>query len=83
MYETAMKAPSSIDELISRWPSIGAFADEIGCGYEAARQMRMRGSIAPKHWPNVVQASENRGVTGVTYEWLALSHATPSQQVAE
>jgi hypothetical protein len=63
--------PSSISRLIDRWHSIGAFAADVGCGYEAARQMRRRGRIAPQHWPHVVAASRRRGIDGVSYEWLA------------
>jgi len=63
--------PPSISLLIDRWQSIGAFAADVGCGYEAARQMRRRGRIAPQHWPHVVAASRRRGIDGVSYEWLA------------
>ncbi|WP_244507933.1 hypothetical protein [Mesorhizobium sp. ORS 3428] len=63
--------PTSISGLIDRWQSIGAFAADVGCGYEAARQMRRRGRIAPQHWPHVVAASRRLGIAGVSYEWLA------------
>ncbi|WFP61626.1 hypothetical protein [Mesorhizobium sp. WSM4904] len=63
--------PTSISELIDSWQSIGAFAADVGCGYEAARQMRRRGRIAPQHWPHVVAASRRLGIAGVSYEWLA------------
>jgi hypothetical protein len=63
--------PTNISGLIDRWGSIGAFAADIGCGYEAARQMRRRGRIAPQHWPHVVAASRRLGIAGVSYEWLA------------
>lgn len=63
--------PMSISGLIDRWGSIGAFAADVGCGYEAARQMRRRGRIAPQHWPHVVAASRRLGIAGVNYEWLA------------
>lgn len=63
-------APSSISDLIDRWETIGAFADDIGCGYEAARAMRARNSIAPEHWPRVIAACGAKGIPGVTLEWL-------------
>ncbi|WP_292431236.1 hypothetical protein [Mesorhizobium sp.] len=62
--------PTSVTALIDRWQSIAAFAADVGCGYEAARQMRRRGRIAPQHWPHVVAASRRLGI-GVSYEWLA------------
>ena len=72
MYDAPMSnTPVSISDLISRWPTIGEFAASIGCGYEAARQMRKRESIAPEHWGNVISAAKRRGIKGVTMEWLA------------
>jgi hypothetical protein len=69
--KTVSALPAGISRLIDRWGSIGAFAADIGCGYEAARQMRRRGRIAPQHWPHVVAASRRLGIAGVSYEWLA------------
>ena len=66
-----MRTPNSISDLISRWDTITAFAAAVGCGYEAARKMRDRQSIAPEHWPAVVKAAETHGLEGVTLEWLA------------
>ncbi len=68
---SAPPLPTSISGLIDRWHSIGAFAADVGCGYEAARQMRRRGRIAPQHWPHLVAASRRLGIAGVSYEWLA------------
>lgn len=67
--------PASVSDLIARWKTITEFASEVGCGYEAARQMRRRESIAPEHWPRVIEASAARGIEGVTYEWLAMQRA--------
>lgn len=83
MYDAVMTAPKTIDELINQWPTIGDFATAIGCGYEAARQMRLRNSIAPKHWQNVIEASSKLGIDGVTYEWLAATRAEPQPEAAE
>lgn len=63
--------PASISALIDEWPTITEFAAEVGCGYEAARQMRRRQSIAPDHWSKVVEASKSREIAGVTFEWFA------------
>lgn len=65
-----MSKPASISDLISRWETITAFAAAVGCGYEAARKMRDRESIAPEHWASVVSAAEAHGVEGITLEWL-------------
>lgn len=66
-----IEAPSSISDLIARWKTIAAFAADVGCGYEAARKMRDRQSIAPEHWRAVVTACQIRGIEGVTLDWLA------------
>ncbi|MCM2293062.1 hypothetical protein NAC44_12090 [Allorhizobium sp. BGMRC 0089] len=73
-------APSSISALIEQWPTITEFAAEVGCGYEAARQMRRRQSIAPEHWPKIVSASRARKIPGVTLEWLAQQRAAHPEQ---
>lgn len=72
-----MTAPKDIRALVSQWPTITGFAKDVDCGYEAARKMRERNSIAPEHWPNVIAAAEKFGVEGVTYEWLAQCRSTP------
>ena len=78
-----MEVPNDIKSLIDAWPTIGAFADDLGCGYEAARQMRRRNSIAPEHWPQVVAASERRGLVGVDLSWLAQKRVPAPQEAAE
>lgn len=72
LYEDDMDTiPSSVPALIDRWRFISEFAADIGCGYEAARQMRRRESIAPEHWSRVVDAATQKGIPGVTLDWLA------------
>ncbi len=77
-----MHTPTSIPDLISRWPKLTEFVADVGCGYEAARKMKDRGSIAPEHWPAVIAAAERRGVSGVTFEWLAVQRATAATENA-
>lgn len=76
-----MSTPKDIKSLIDTWPTIGAFADDLGCGYEAARQMRRRNSIAPEHWPGVIEVSLERGVSGIDFAWLA-SQRAPQKEAA-
>lgn len=58
-------------ELINLWPSISAFADDIGVRYETAKAMRRRGSIPSQYWKLAVEAAQHRGIAGVDYENLA------------
>ncbi|MBY5821455.1 hypothetical protein [Rhizobium leguminosarum] len=74
--------PTSISALIDEWATIAEFAADVGCGYEAARQMRLRESIAPGHWSKVVSAAKARDIRGVTFEWLAERHASNSKVAA-
>lgn len=72
MYDPPMSnIPASIPDLISRWDTIKDFAASVGCGYEAARKMSDRQSIAPEHWPAVVSAAKSKGIRGISLEWLA------------
>lgn len=76
-----MDAPSTISDLIGKWDKLTEFAADVGCGYEAARKMRDRESIAPEHWPKVIAASQAKDIPGVTYEWLAARRvATPTPE---
>ena len=82
-----MNEPSNIScpdsGLIDGWRTISDFAADIGCGYEAARQMRRRQRIAPQHWAHVVAASRRRGIAGVSHEWLARrSEGAPQGEAA-
>ncbi|NTF54388.1 hypothetical protein G6L12_05700 [Agrobacterium rhizogenes] len=76
------KIPASISALIDEWPTITEFAAEVGCGYEAARQMRRRQSIAPEHWANVVAAAKVKEIEGITLEWLARQRASVAETAA-
>lgn len=79
MYVPGMtQEPASVSALIALWPTIAEFASDVGCGYEAARQMRRRESIAPDHWPSVIAAADRKGIAGVTFEWLARQRLTPA-----
>ncbi|MCB1460931.1 MAG: hypothetical protein KDJ90_00530 [Nitratireductor sp.] len=75
--------PASISELIGQWKTIGAFAVDIGCGYEAARQMRRRGSIAPEWWAAIVDKAAAKGIEGVTLEWLGAQRAKTNAEPAQ
>lgn len=62
-------------DIISRWPSVSAFASDIGVEYGTAKAMRRRSSIPPGKWVLVVEKAAERGIAGVTYEALALAAA--------
>jgi hypothetical protein len=75
-----MVTPNTISELIAKWGKLTEFAAAVECGYEAARKMRDRESIAPEHWAKVIVASDAKGIPGITYEWLAIRRAAASEK---
>lgn len=64
-------------DLISGWPSISVFAEDIGAPYQTAKAMRRRGSIPSRYWLRVVEAAAARGISGVSLEALAELAAKP------
>jgi hypothetical protein len=76
------KTPTSISDLIEEWETIGDFAADVGCGYEAARQMRLRESISPRHFDGVIAAAARKGLTGIDWKWLATRHTSSRKAVS-
>lgn len=60
---------NAIRSLIDRWPTLGAFAEDAGVTYGAAKQMRRRGSIPPEHWAAIVTSKTGREL-GLTSDLL-------------
>lgn len=61
--------------IIDRWPTIAAFASEVGEKYPTVAAWRQRDSIPPRRWGAVVAAAQARGMTDVTLETLAQAAA--------
>lgn len=73
---------STFRNIIDKWPSLSAFAADLGVKYVTAQLMRHRDSIAPRHWNNVVLAAKKRAIPGVTLEALAaIEAADPPQKL--
>jgi len=52
----------SFRDLIARWPTIAAFAREVGVRYEAAQKMKNWNSVDQAHWAAVIEAAKIRGI---------------------
>jgi hypothetical protein len=65
-----MSKKLSVEKLQSRWSSYAAFARSVGVSEGAAQQWRIRGSIPPEYWADVVDAAKRDGVQGVTIQSL-------------
>lgn len=67
---------ASVVELIEKWPSVSAWARDIGLKREShGTLMKMRGRIPVVYWPDMIAAAEKRGIEGVTNDSLAAAHA--------
>lgn len=53
-------------EIIDLWPSIEAFADDVGAKVATARKWRQRGRIPSEYWVKTEQAASERKIVNVT-----------------
>lgn len=58
-------------DIINRWPSLRAFADDICVKYVTAQVMRYRGAIGRHHWDAVVDAAQRRNFHDITHALLS------------
>lgn len=74
----------SFSAIIDRWPSLAAFAADLGVKYVTAQVMRHRDSISARHWGRLVKAARRRGFEGVTLDALAaIAASEPSRRDRE
>lgn len=62
---------SDFRTIINLWPSLGAFADDIGVSYVTAQVAKHRNSVSPAYWQAMVASAKRRGIKGVTLDKLA------------
>lgn len=72
-----MKHSNPIFELMARWPSRQAFADEIGENIALVHKWARSGRIPSRCMAAVHAACQKRGFDYVTAEWLLAVHADP------
>jgi ribosomal protein S19E (S16A) len=83
LYDVIMlNTPTTISELISHWPTVKAFADDIEVAPETAAAMKRRNRIAPYHWARVILAAEERKVPGINQGWLLARCQRPVRRAA-
>jgi len=70
---------SSVAEVIELWPSSEAFGDDLGLKRRGdhARVMKVRRRIPRRHWPQVLEAAERRGLP-LSRADLERAHGRPS-----
>lgn len=61
----------SFADVVSLWPSIAAFADDVGASPDRARKWIARRSIPAEWFTSVMAAAHKRGLRQVNAELLA------------
>lgn len=67
--------------IIDLWPSLSAFAEDLGVPYGTAKAMRRRGSIPAQYWKRTVAKAAERKIDGVTLEVLAEAVAVDPEMI--
>lgn len=65
--------------LIDLWPSLSAFADDMGIPYGTAKAMRRRNSIPSSYWALAVSKAQSRGIRNVSLEALTAAVAAKAR----
>tara|TARA_R110002020_G_scaffold467027_4_gene690182 strand:+ start:3033 stop:3254 length:222 start_codon:yes stop_codon:yes gene_type:complete len=66
-------------DIINLWPSLSAFAEDLGVPYVTAKAMRRRMSIPASYWVRMIEAAAARDIAGVTLADLAHAAAQPRE----
>ena len=69
-----MSEQTPIKELIDRWPTRRALADEIGAKEAAVHKWAKAGRIPAVWQAGVIRAARARGIEHVTAEWMVAHH---------
>lgn len=70
----------SVDEIFEAFGGPASVGRAIGKPTEHAGVMKARRSIPVAYWPALVSAARERGLNGITFEALALLHATEPER---
>lgn len=73
---------NSFAEIIALWPTVAAFADDVGVKYPTAASWEQRNTLPSDIWEDVVLAAADRGFEGVTLERLAAIAASKRRRQA-
>ena len=57
-------------QIISSWPSLKDFAQDVGVTYETAKAMKRRNSINSSYWSKLISAANARGYP-IEWKYLA------------
>lgn len=68
-------------DIISLWPSVSAYAKDIGVLRETANMQKHRNRIAPRNWARVLMAAKERGYEQVTEKVLIEFYANSKESI--
>jgi hypothetical protein len=64
----------SIADMIEKFGGNTSFADVLGKRPSTVSEMKRRSSIPVEYWPRIVEAAEQKGISGLSYETLVQMH---------
>ena len=73
---------STFREMIGRWPSQKAFADDLGISLQSAFNMTERDSVSARYWLDMVTGAQRRGIKGVSLDALAAAADKKAKEAA-
>lgn len=73
---------TSVADIIDRFGGNTRFAELLGKKQTTASEMKRRKSIPVEHWPRLVEAAHQRGIT-LDYETLVKIHAEQPKEAAQ
>jgi hypothetical protein len=65
----------NVSDLFDAFGGQAAVARVLNVGASTASEMKRRQSIPAEYWPELVSEASRRGISGVTFEWLAVIYA--------
>lgn len=77
------KKPDSFDAVLAHWETPAQFSAALGIPYVTAQVMRHRRSIGDNHWPKVIRALADKGVTVTTDDLLKMKFRRQEERRAE
>jgi len=71
----------SFSEVLARWDSRQAVAQDCGVTYGVVKQWERRGSVPARYWAALLKGAEARGIKGLSLELLQ-SLTDPARRVS-
>ena len=69
-----VRSMQTVSSLFERLGGPTKVARALGVRFTTASEMKRRGSIPVKYWPQLVAACRSEGIKGVTYDRLVEMH---------